>query len=135
MYTYPWMEGGSEGLGVDSQLLIAEARVMGESSELDEVLSQQAGRQREWVELLSSAAGEVEGVGGALPHTLQALESCREEVESMRSVNATLRQQIGDIRRFIVNEVVAHHTHITAALTQAEKELVEELNPFVPRTE
>ena len=46
----------------------------------------------------------------------------------------TLRAEISSIREFCLQEMTAHYSVIGGALSQQEKDYIQAINPFVPRS-
>jgi ABC-type transporter Mla subunit MlaD len=84
--------------------------------------------RREIVALLTDAPAHV-------PATLDVLEHSHRGLHALQRACAGLDTMLQDSRAALANAVVAHHHSVIPHMTPQERELVQKLNPYVPREE
>ena len=102
-------------------------RVMDAQSEMWQTLCAQCDAAKE--ERETTEAGFV-----PMPQTDAALVGFASACGEIGTALQTLRAEISSIREFCLQETTAHYSVIGGALSQQEKDYIQAINPFVPRS-
>lgn len=84
--------------------------------------------------MCKKASAELQKVHEAkLDATLDVMEHCVTQIEELRSVLATLQQQVRNTARFAASAYCDSHASLMPHLSQEELDCINGLNQFIPR--